>query len=162
VIAGEAPANNQPRHNDQPTKDQSTCLTSSSWTYLSPHAPMQGSAAQGAGDDTMWSPMSSTLIHGASEAVLVDTLVTNDQVDALVGWIEGFDVNLTTIYITHGHADHWIGLARLLQRFPMHADSPHPRLSAAPTSRPRTRRWPPTGRAYSQARCRRPRLSLRS
>jgi glyoxylase-like metal-dependent hydrolase (beta-lactamase superfamily II) len=29
-----------------------------------------------------------------------------------------FDVNLTTIYITHGHADHWIGLARLLQRFP--------------------------------------------
>ena len=33
-------------------------------------------------------------------------------------WIEGFDVKLTTIYITHGHVDHWIGLARLLQRFP--------------------------------------------
>ena len=61
---------------------------------------MQGTAAQGAGDDPMWSPMSSTLIHGANEAVLVDTLVTNDQVDALVDWIERFDVDLTTIYIT--------------------------------------------------------------
>jgi glyoxylase-like metal-dependent hydrolase (beta-lactamase superfamily II) len=86
--------------------------------FVAPMRPMHGTAAQGAGDDPMWSPMSSTLIHGASQAVLVDTLVTNDQVDALVGWIEGFDVKLTTIYITHGHADHWIGLARLLQRFP--------------------------------------------
>jgi glyoxylase-like metal-dependent hydrolase (beta-lactamase superfamily II) len=79
---------------------------------------MQGSAAQGAGNARCGLPMSSTLIHGASEAVLVDTLVTNDQVDALVDWIEGFDLNLTTIYIAHGHADHWIGLARLLRRFP--------------------------------------------
>jgi glyoxylase-like metal-dependent hydrolase (beta-lactamase superfamily II) len=84
--------------------------------FVAPMRPMQSSAAQGAGDDPMWSPMSSTIIRGASEAVLVDTLVTNDQVDALVDWIEGFDVNLTTI--THGHADHWIGLARLLQCFP--------------------------------------------
>jgi glyoxylase-like metal-dependent hydrolase (beta-lactamase superfamily II) len=22
------------------------------------------------------------------------------------------------IYITHGHGDHWLGLARLIQRFP--------------------------------------------
>ena len=48
--------------------------------FIASMRPIQGSAAQGAGDDPMWSPMSSTLIHGASEAVLVDTLVTNDQV----------------------------------------------------------------------------------
>ena len=49
--------------------------------FVAPMRPMQG---RGAGDDPMWSPMSSTLVHGANEAVLVDTLVTNDQVDALV------------------------------------------------------------------------------
>jgi glyoxylase-like metal-dependent hydrolase (beta-lactamase superfamily II) len=62
--------------------------------------------------------MSATLIHGVRDAVLVDTLVTFDQVDALAGWIDRFEKNLTTIYITHGHSDHWIGLKRLLERFP--------------------------------------------
>ncbi|MEA2496893.1 MAG: hypothetical protein QOJ29_4804 [Thermoleophilaceae bacterium] len=66
----------------------------------------------------MWSPMSSTLIHGQRDAVLVDTLVTFDQVDALADWVESFGKRVTAIYITHGHADHWIGLSRLLQRFP--------------------------------------------
>jgi hypothetical protein len=42
-----------------------------------------GSAGARAGDDPIWSPMSSTLIHGEHDAVLVDTLVTFDQVDAL-------------------------------------------------------------------------------
>jgi hypothetical protein len=53
-------------------------------------APMRPGRHRGTGacDDPMWSTMSSTLIHGASEAVLVDTPVTNDQVDALVDWIE--------------------------------------------------------------------------
>ena len=66
----------------------------------------------------MWSPMSATLIYGRRDAVLVDTLVTFDQVDALADWIDRFDKNLTTIYITHGHSDHWIGLGRLMERFP--------------------------------------------
>jgi glyoxylase-like metal-dependent hydrolase (beta-lactamase superfamily II) len=65
----------------------------------------------------MWSPMSATLIHGQDEAVLVDTLVTFDQVDALADWIDGFGKRLVGIYITHGHSDHWIGLSRLRERF---------------------------------------------
>jgi glyoxylase-like metal-dependent hydrolase (beta-lactamase superfamily II) len=80
--------------------------------------PMQGPPAQGPGDEPMWSPMSSTLIHGGQDAVLVDTLVTFDQVDALSDWIESFGRRLAGIYITHGHADHWIGLSRLRERFP--------------------------------------------
>jgi hypothetical protein len=31
---------------------------------------------QGPGDDPMWSPISSTLIAGAEQGILVDTLVT--------------------------------------------------------------------------------------
>ncbi len=78
---------------------------------------MQGAPAQGPGDEPMWSPMSATLIYGDEDAVLVDTLVTFDQVDALADWIEGFGKQLVGIYITHGHSDHWIGISRLRERF---------------------------------------------
>jgi glyoxylase-like metal-dependent hydrolase (beta-lactamase superfamily II) len=86
--------------------------------HIAPMRPMAGAPPQGPGDESMWSPMSATLIHGERDAVLVDTLVTFDQVDTLADWIDRFEKNLTTIYITHGHSDHWIGLKRLLERFP--------------------------------------------
>ena len=86
--------------------------------YVAPMRPFAGAPAQGPGDDPMWSPLSSTLIAGAEEAILVDTLVTLDQVDALAEWVRGFGKRITGVYITHGHSDHWIGLARLQQHFP--------------------------------------------
>jgi glyoxylase-like metal-dependent hydrolase (beta-lactamase superfamily II) len=85
--------------------------------HIAPMRPMKGAPTQGPGDEPMWSPMSATLIHGQEEAVLVDTLVTCDQVDALADWIDGFGKRLVGIYITHGHSDHWIGLSRLRKRF---------------------------------------------
>ena len=33
-------------------------------------------------------------------------------------WIETKGRRLSRIYITHGHGGHWLGLARLIQRFP--------------------------------------------
>ena len=51
--------------------------------YVTPMRPMVGTPPQGPGDEPMWSPMSSTLIYGERDAILVDTLVTFDQVDAL-------------------------------------------------------------------------------
>jgi glyoxylase-like metal-dependent hydrolase (beta-lactamase superfamily II) len=86
--------------------------------YVTPMRPVRGAPPQGPGDEPMWSPMSSTLIHGATKAVLVDTLVTFDQANALADWVDGFGKQVIAILITHGHADHWIGLRRLLERFP--------------------------------------------
>jgi glyoxylase-like metal-dependent hydrolase (beta-lactamase superfamily II) len=85
--------------------------------HIAPMRPMKGAPPQGPGDEPMWSPMSATLIHGQEEAVLVDTLVTFDQVDGLADWIDGFGKRLVGVYITHGHSDHWIGLSRLRERF---------------------------------------------
>jgi glyoxylase-like metal-dependent hydrolase (beta-lactamase superfamily II) len=65
-----------------------------------------------------WSPISSTLIYGKMDAVLVDTFLTVEQSDNLAKWVAGSGKNLTTIYITHGHGDHWFGTGALLSRFP--------------------------------------------
>ena len=86
--------------------------------YVAPMRPFAGAPGQGPGDDPTWSPMSSTLIAGAEQGILVDTLVTLGQVDALAEWVRGFGKRITGVYITHGHSDHWIGLARLQEHFP--------------------------------------------
>jgi glyoxylase-like metal-dependent hydrolase (beta-lactamase superfamily II) len=62
--------------------------------------------------------MASTLIYGARDAVLVDAFMTVKQSNALADWVAARGKNLTTIYITHGHGDHWFGVGTLLERFP--------------------------------------------
>jgi glyoxylase-like metal-dependent hydrolase (beta-lactamase superfamily II) len=66
----------------------------------------------------MFSPISSTLIYGKRDAVLVDTFLTVGQSNDLVNWVAASGKNLTTIYITHGHGDHWFGTGALLTHFP--------------------------------------------
>jgi glyoxylase-like metal-dependent hydrolase (beta-lactamase superfamily II) len=66
----------------------------------------------------MWSPISSTLIYGKQDAVLVDAFITVEQAGALGDWVAASGKNLTTIYATHGHGDHFFGATTLLERFP--------------------------------------------
>lgn len=83
-----------------------------------PGRPIVSSTPPGFPDDLpIWSPCSSTLIYGEHDAVLVDAFATFDQADVLADWVET-RAGGSHIYITHGHGDHWLGLARLIQRFP--------------------------------------------
>src|SRR6266481_4551926 len=66
----------------------------------------------------MWVPTSATLIYGERDAVLVDAFLTVEQAHAAVEWIAASGKNLTTIYITHGHGDHFFGIGAILDRFP--------------------------------------------
>jgi glyoxylase-like metal-dependent hydrolase (beta-lactamase superfamily II) len=70
------------------------------------------------GDPPAWDPTTSTLIFGARDAVLVDPLMTVREATALTDWVALHDRQLTTIYITHGHGDHYLGLPAVLDRFP--------------------------------------------
>jgi len=97
-----------------PTPDQLTLEV-----YTTPGRPIvSATKSEGPGDIPMWSPSSATLIYGEHDAVLVDVPATFDQTDALADWVESKRRRLTHIYITHGHGDHWLGLARMIQRFP--------------------------------------------
>jgi glyoxylase-like metal-dependent hydrolase (beta-lactamase superfamily II) len=78
--------------------------------------------------ETFFQAMASTLIYGKKDAVLVDTFMTAKQANDLADWVASKGRNLTTIYITHGHGDHWFGAGTLLQRFPK------ARLVATPSS----------------------------
>lgn len=96
--------------------DQTTAL---SWdVFVAPPEPMSGIEPAPGEVAASWSPISATLITGERDAVLVDALLTVQQAHDLVEWIEGHGKNLTTVYITHGHGDHWFGLAEVLSHFP--------------------------------------------
>ena len=48
----------------------------------------------------------------------MDTFLTIEQSQTLLNWVVASGKNLTAIYVTHAHGDHFFGLASLLERFP--------------------------------------------
>ncbi len=65
-----------------------------------------------------WVTNTVTLIHGERDAVLVDTFLSAQHSRELLDWVVESGKNLVTIYVTHAHGDHYLGLKLLLDRFP--------------------------------------------
>lgn len=87
-------------------------------TFVTPSVPVVTTDFAPGEHDRPWPPISSTLIYGERDALLVDSFITVEQARAQADWIASIGKNLTTIYATHGHGDHFFGASILLERFP--------------------------------------------
>jgi glyoxylase-like metal-dependent hydrolase (beta-lactamase superfamily II) len=86
--------------------------------FTAPGKSMVGERPKPFGEALAFDPITSTLIFGENDAVLVDAMATVAEAEALADWIALHNRNLETIYITHAHFDHFYGLSVLLDRFP--------------------------------------------
>src|SRR3954469_21087 len=87
--------------------------------FVTPPIPQHsGTLNLPSGEPIAWSPLSTTLIYGERDAVLVDPPFTTDTTRDVLDWVEGIGRNITDVYITHGHGDHWFGTPVVLERFP--------------------------------------------
>ncbi|BBN56948.1 hypothetical protein TRE132_50730 [Pseudomonas chlororaphis subsp. aurantiaca] len=97
-------------------------------------------------------PVTSVLVSGKKEAILVDAQFGKSQAEQLVEKIRASGKQLTTIYISHGDPDYYFGLDTITQAFPRPRSWRRSRPSS--TSRPRStassrsgaRKWAPTCR----------------
>ncbi|MEU2337149.1 MBL fold metallo-hydrolase [Streptomyces sp. NPDC013172] len=64
-----------------------------------------------------WAPVSTTLILGRDEAVLVDPPLTAAQADVVAERVQAGSRKLTYIFSTHAHGDHWFSAASIAERF---------------------------------------------
>lgn len=98
---------------------QSVANTHLKWdVFVTPSIPVVAPDIAPGEHERPWPPISSTLIYGLRDAVLVDSFITLQQALAQADWIASTGKNLTTIYATHGHGDHFFGASVLLERFP--------------------------------------------
>jgi glyoxylase-like metal-dependent hydrolase (beta-lactamase superfamily II) len=86
--------------------------------FVVPYKPIVGLIPPMGDGEATWPATSVSLISGERDAVLIDAVLTLDDAGRVVDWIRATGKNLTTIYITHGHGDHFFGLNTILAAFP--------------------------------------------
>jgi glyoxylase-like metal-dependent hydrolase (beta-lactamase superfamily II) len=65
-----------------------------------------------------WPPSTATLISDDGGALLVDCLITVREGRELAAWVQSRGREPGYVYITHPHADHFLGLPEILAEFP--------------------------------------------
>ena len=70
------------------------------------------------GTPRVWSPISTTLIIGQNDLVIVDPGLTYEHAKAVGDLVAASGKQPVAVYATHGHGDHWFASGPLLERFP--------------------------------------------
>jgi len=65
-----------------------------------------------------WPPSTSTLISDDGDALLVDCLIREQDARDLAAWVKSHGCAPGFVYITHPHADHFLGLPEIMAAFP--------------------------------------------
>jgi glyoxylase-like metal-dependent hydrolase (beta-lactamase superfamily II) len=86
--------------------------------HISDPVPFSSPETAPNGERQVFQYISTTLISGEWDAVLVDPPMTIEQTARVISWIESSGKTLKHIFVTHGHGDHWFGTGPLLERFP--------------------------------------------
>ena len=86
--------------------------------FTAPGKAMVGERPKPFGEALAFDAITSTLILGEYDAVLVDAMGTVTEAEALADWVALHNRNLESIYITHAHFDHFYGPSILLDRVP--------------------------------------------
>src|SRR4029077_4059234 len=125
VTASTWPIRAEPRsmhgqsHSSTSNSGRATQKISLRWdVFRAPSIPVSTSDLPPGERERPCPPISSTLISGERDAVLIDTPITVGQARSLANWVVASGKNLTTIYATHGHGDHFFGTSTVLERFP--------------------------------------------
>jgi hypothetical protein len=119
IRTDQAPSMHGQSDSNTSNSERTTQNISLTWdVFLAPSVPTITSDLPPGENERPWPPISSTLISGERDAVLVDTPITVEQARALANWVVASGKNLTTIYATHGHGDHFFGTSTVLERFP--------------------------------------------
>jgi glyoxylase-like metal-dependent hydrolase (beta-lactamase superfamily II) len=85
---------------------------------VAPYKPIVEQAAPTGKDEATWPATSASLITGERDAVLIDAGLISEDGGRIVNWVRPTGKDLTTVYLTHGHGDHFFSLSMILGAFP--------------------------------------------
>jgi glyoxylase-like metal-dependent hydrolase (beta-lactamase superfamily II) len=85
--------------------------------FVSDPVPMDLPGLLPNGEPHLFQPLSTTLIYGDHDAVLAEAPLTVEQGEAVGDWVAASGKNLTHIFASHAHGDHWFTAGMLADRF---------------------------------------------
>src|SRR4029077_16548341 len=94
--------------------------------FTAPGKTMVGERPKPFGEALGFDPITSTLIYGEYDAVLVDAMGTVAEAAAPADCVALHNRNLETIYITHAHFDHFLWAEHTARPLPGRAGDRNP------------------------------------